>query len=935
MPPSVQKHMRIVEYDRGNEAFLLSDGKSYLAAYEIRGFPTEGRDDKALQQYALKMQQLIDTFPRSKLGDSPFVVQCYVSDEPNLFNWYERVKTYADDNAKGTRLNDIYIKMAKGHMRYLCREGGIFTDQLNGNQFKGGERITRLVFYRKCPAKGEHKELREFKRLCKSIETKLDNFKRQGMDYRKYDDKAMFYWLFNTFNKSVDHFEEVSDYLDQFPYEQNIENRPYGYHFMELAFSSGMKADSKTKTWRIGNTYHKHIACLGLRKVAPKLGAVTAERKVSEGVMEAFFDSMPEGATMHLTFVCQSEVECTNIIENKVKAAGKSTKIDAAMLIEESRHFLHEIQKKNYLFPTQIGCYIAAESAAQLDDREQDARSKLLAGGFEVLACEYDPYALDKFLRFLPGNYNHSFDHHYYSSRLLSLEHISRLMPIGYARNKGTGKPLICDYNRVAEPVTFDPFKDRSNNPHLLMLGTTGSGKSVRAANMMLSVMAMYKPYLTITDAGGTFEFLVEFFERAGLSVNKYVIQKPKEGHRPDFSLNPFFEVNNLVTQVLEMERLQDLTTVMMKEAQAVEEEIASQDDGDELKKLFDPNVNSDDEPSDNEDMQRDYIAEFQLAALLMCCDGKEPEEVGITTAHKNELLAALIECAKAVVKSGRDQMLPEDLKNTLFAKAKRLQSSEHHWERQEADRLRELAKKLEGFLKSGVNGMYFNCPAKPIKKADITYFEMGLWKDDKEPNEAPRALAFIVMMNRTMAQAEARQHQGDSRFSLFFGDECHIVTTKKVTAASLTQCAKMSRKVGLYLWFATQNVSDFNGNAAKMLSMFEFWICLEMSLKEFKQVTEFIEITELEQKLFATVSNQKGAYTEGVILSKNHKLLIRCVPFRELLFLALNEKDEKTKRAKIAKEYNCSMLEAAFVQAQLAKGKEVDLGEIRALLAA
>lgn len=288
LPPSVQKHMRIVEYDRSNEAFLLADGKSFLAAYEIRGFPTEGRDDAALQEYALKMQQLIDTFPRSKLSDSPYVVQCYVSDEPNLFSWYERLKTYADDNAKGSKLNDIYIKMAKEHMSYLCREGGIFTDQLNGNAFKGGERITRLVFYRKCPAKLEHKELREFKRLCKSLETKLDNFKRQGMDYRKYDDKAMFYWLFNTFNKSVDHFDEVSEYLDQFPYEQTIENRPYGYHFMELAFGSGIKAEAKTKTWKIGQTYHKHISCLGLRKVAPKLGAVSAERSVSEGVTEAF-----------------------------------------------------------------------------------------------------------------------------------------------------------------------------------------------------------------------------------------------------------------------------------------------------------------------------------------------------------------------------------------------------------------------------------------------------------------------------------------------------------------------------------------------------------------------------------------------------------------------------------------------------------------------
>lgn len=945
IPPSIQKHMRLKEYDRKNGVFLMDDGMNYAAVYEIRGFPTEGRDDNALRTYAQMMQQIVSVFDRHPLNKAPYIVQCYVSDEPNLFSWYERLKTYASPDIRETKLNKVYIQMAKEHMKYMCREGGVFEDELTGNPFKGGERVTRLVFYRKAPYEKGKNRLAEIKKTCRDLDSKLKNFSKRSLNYRRYDDKDMFYWLFTTFNKKVTGFDEVTDYLDTFPYLENYEDRPYGYHFMENAFHTGMKSNMDKKQWKVGDTYHKHISCTGIKE-APELGKITAEREIAKdsGAYEAFFDSMPENSMMHLTFVCQSDVEVSNTIELKVKAANKSTSMDAAMIMEESQHWLRQIKKRNYLFPTQIGCYVSGLSEEEVEDRYSDASSIMTSAGFEIIKEEYDLYTIDKFVRFLPANYDHSFDNQYYSSKLISLEHIARMMPIGYSRNKGTGNPLICDYNRNGEPVTFDTFKDLANNPHLLMLGTTGAGKSVRAANMMLSVMAMYKPYLMIVDAGKSFEFLVLFFEYMGLSVQRFMIEKPREGVLPEFSLNPFLDTRLMINQVEEMEKIQALADIVANEDELVNKEIEKQAEGEALSNLFTPkdekeksrdNLSTSQE-DDDEDIQRDYIAEFQLAALLMCSDGKEPEEVGITYDHRSELLTAVIECAKDVVHvQGKAQMIPSDLVNYMLAKVKRLENSTMHHEKDIADKLRTLAKRLQGFLNNAMNNLYFNRPSKALVTTDVTYFEMGMWKNDNEANNAPRALAFIIMMNRNMAQAEARQKQKDSRFSLFFGDECHIVTTKKVTAACLTQCSKMSRKVGLYLWFATQNVKDFTENASKMLSMFEFWICLEMSMNEFRQVTEYIEVSDLEENLFKTVHNQKGVYTEGVILSKRHKLLIRCFPFRELLFLAFNEMKEKGKRTKVALEYNCNEVEAALLQAQQAKDLPMDLEKVRKILAA
>lgn len=219
-------------------------------------------------------------------------------------------------------------------------------------------------------------------------------------------------------------------------------------------------------------------------------------------------------------------------------------------------------------------------------------------------------------------------------------------------------------------------------------------------------------------------------------------------------------------------------------------------------------------------------------------------------------------------------------------------------------------------FCQDNLSARYFNTEGKPWPEADVTVLEMGLFKD--EGYEAQRALAFMGIMNKTISLAE--KHQYEDRFTIFFADECHTVTSNPLTAVSVTKGAKMSRKIGLWLWFATQNVKDFPNDACKMLSMMEFWLCLGMSAAELAEVERFKTITEEERLLFHSVRKEAKKYVEDVILCNKFKGLFRNVPPLSSLALAMTEKHEKAERKQIMQATHCTEVEAAIKIAERMK---------------
>ncbi|MFS7508921.1 hypothetical protein AB6W79_11275, partial [Pasteurella multocida] len=80
-------------------------------------------------------------------------------------------------------------------------------------------------------------------------------------------------------------------------------------------------------------------------------------------------------------------------------------------------------------------------------------------------------------------------------------------------------------------------------------------------------------------------------------------------------------------------------------------------------------------------------------------------------------------------------------------------------------------------------------------------------------------------------------KYQHSDRMILNVTDESHIITANPLLAKFLVKGSKMWRKLGIWLWLATQNMDDFPNEAAKLLSMVEWWELLNVSASEIDEI--------------------------------------------------------------------------------------------------
>ena len=227
-------------------------------------------------------------------------------------------------------------------------------------------------------------------------------------------------------------------------------------------------------------------------------------------------------------------------------------------------------------------------------------------------------------------------------------------------------------------------------------------------------------------------------------------------------------------------------------------------------------------------------------------------------------------------------------------------------------DRALEMADGLELFC-DGMAGAFFNRPGTRWPAADVTIVDMGILA--REGYEDLLTVAFIGLMNSINDLAERHQH--DDRPTIVTVDEGHIITTNPLLSPFVVKITKMWRKLGTWLWLATQNLEDFPDSAKKMLNMMEWWLCLTMPKEEVEQISRFKNLTEEQRSLLLAARKEPGKYTEGVVLSDQLKALFRVVPPPLCLALAMTEKHEKAERGQIMKERGCTELEAAYAVAE------------------
>ena len=210
-------------------------------------------------------------------------------------------------------------------------------------------------------------------------------------------------------------------------------------------------------------------------------------------------------------------------------------------------------------------------------------------------------------------------------------------------------------------------------------------------------------------------------------------------------------------------------------------------------------------------------------------------------------------------------------------------------------------------------NGEVFNSAGTPWQEADVTIIDLATFA--REGYEANLAIAVISCLNRINHIAE--RDQFTDREIVVTIDEAHVITTNPLLAPFLVKIVKMWRKLGAWLWSATQNMEDYPAAAKKMLNMVEWWLCLVMPKEEVEALGEYRQLDDGQRAMLLSASKAPGKYTEGVLMTERHEYLARNVPPSLMLALAQTEKHEKATRNALMREHGCSELEAALKVAE------------------
>ena len=855
------------EYDDAAKACWLEDGLSVGACFELTAVGCEARPADWMRALRDNLQNTLRALPET--GDGHWVLQYYLQDEPSLDFLAAELRDYACARARGTPFTEHFLSELAAHLRSVSRPEGLFVDNvITGAPWRGQVRRVRAALYRRRPRRTARGEASPITELEDVVSRYTHALQAAGVGVRRMAGQEFYRWLAAWLNPGL----PVEELLAMAPYpEHGNGEAPYGMDLAEQLMLGRPRSDPATGTWWLDGMPHQFVTAQGLRGV-PQVGHITAERAMGDHTY-ALFDRVPEHTIMSLTITVKPQDQIVEHLQriNK-KSVGDAP--EAMLAREDTEIALRQIAEGNGLYPVELGWYVRAPDAETLRYRVTLLKAKLVANDLQVVDERGDPVALDSWIRNLPMNYDPALDRSAWAarrrSRMMYGRHVANLLPL-YGRSTGTGHPGFIFFTRSAEPLTFDPLNglDRKKNAHLLLLGPTGAGKSATLVGLLMQMLAVHRPRLFLIEAGNSLGLLAEHLRRHGVEVNRVSLTPTAR-----VSLPPFADALRLLETPVDPG--------------------AALDEEDET------------ETNAAEDIERrDLLGEMEIAARIMITGGDEREDARMTRADRLGIRKAILEAARAVRESGRDFVLVADVVTALRELAMAEQDARRA-------RLLEMADGMELFC-GGLAGEFFNRSGTRWPDADVTVVDLGIVA--REGYEDLLVLAFVGLMNSINDLVERHQH--DARPTIVLVDEAHIVTTNPLLAPFVVKITKMWRKLGTWLWLATQNLEDFPDAAKKMLNMMEWWLCLVMPKEEVEQIARFRQLTAEQRALLLAARKEPGKYTEGVVLSDQLMALFRVVAPPLCLALAQTEKEEKAERARIMRERKCTELEAAYVVAE------------------
>ncbi|MCW9726761.1 conjugative transfer ATPase [Proteus mirabilis] len=865
-----------VEYLPNSQCLLLDDGVSVGAVFEAIPVGTEGRTETRLEEIRDIVEDAFqDSF--EERDSHPWVIQFFCQDEADPSEYLDKLRHYIKPWAQGSVFTTAYLQVIERHMRGLAVPQGLFVDKaVTGAPWRGQQRRTRMVIYRYVnpnaiePFSPEEQLNQVCERLCSALlGAGITTVRQKGEDIHA--------WLLRWFNPEPDWIDKETLYRTATHVDTVNSELPILNDFSETLMFTPPKADVENGVWWFDNRPHKAINIDRLRR-APTVGHLTGETRKGDNI-NTLMDLLPQGTVISMTLVVQPQDELeerfNHLAKNAIGENSESARVRADA--QTAKSYLGERHK---LYRASMTFYLSGATLKELNSHQRHLTSVLLNAGLQPIKPDYDIAPLNAYLRALPMCFDPELDKKHWYTRLTFVQHIANMLPV-FGRDTGTGHAGFTFFNRGGAPLTFDPLNsaDRSKNAHLVLFGPTGSGKSATLNSLFTQLMAVHRPRLFIAEAGNSFGLFADYCAELGLSVNKLSI-KPGCG----ISLAPFADAYKLI----------ETTTNPINEDEL--SEVIDADEADEID-------------------ERDILGELEIVARLMITGGEAKEEAKLERADRGMMREAILVSANNAWNEGR-QMITADLQNTFYAFAK--DKDRPDIRRARAQNMGEsLSVFMQGFL-----GELFNREGQHWSEADVTLIDLGTLA--REGYEAPLAVAYTSLVNTINNIAERDQFL--EREIVFATDEAHMITTNPLLAPYVVKVVKMWRKLGAWLWLATQNLEDFPSTSKKMLNMIEWWLCLVMPPEEVEEIARFKKLTPEQKAMLLSATKIPRCYTEGVVLASRIEALFRAVPPSLYLALGMTEKEEKVERKALMVEHGISELEAA-------KRIAVRLDEVRGIV--
>ena len=873
--PSIIDYLPWAEFVDREQCILLDDGVSVGAVFDITPVATEGRTDDRLEQMRDTVEDALqDSFDEH--DENPWVVQFFCQDENNVDAYLDRLKGYIKPHAQGSQLSESWLKETERHLRGIARPEGLFKDTLITDQpWRGQQRRTRMVVYRWI-VKSNHDPMPPIAMLNQTCERVTGALAGAGVVCVRQNGGQVHDWLLRHFNPSPEWVDKGVLYRDAAYFDSRDTPEgamPVQNDFAETLLFTPPVSDPDQGVWWFDNQAHCAIPLEKLRR-PPEPGTITGEMKRGEKKINALMDMFPEGTMLCMTIVVQPQDTLENDFNKLSKnAVGENT--ESGRVRQDVAQVKEYLGNRHKLYRAGITFLLRAGDLTTLNHKRVELTNVLLGAGLQPVRPEFDVAPLNTYLRALPMCFNPESDKKHWYTRLTWVQHLAGLLPVT-GRETGTGNPGLSFFNRGGDILTVDPLNkhDRSQNAHMLYFGPTGAGKSATLCAALTQTMAVHRPRLFVAEAGNSFGLLADYFESQGLTVNKVSI-KPGSG----VSLPPFSFAHKLIEELSSLEL-----------------------DESELRDI---------DADDDDENKRDYLGEMEISARMMITGGDQKEEAELKRADRAMIRETLLMAAKSAFDEQR-QMLPSDLQNSLYAISNDTANEKRNPQRRA--KAAEMAEALGMFTQAGsFEAELFNREGSLWPEADVTLIDLGHLA--REGYEAQMALTMVSLTNTINNIAERDQYS--ERDIVFAVDEAHIVTVNPLLAPYMTKIVKMWRKLGAWLWLATQNLKDFPDIAEKMLNMAEWWVCLTMPPEEVNDIARFKALTEEQKAVLLSASKLSGCYTEGVVLSKKLEALFRAVPLSLYLALGMTEKEEKAERRALMQEFGYSELEAARKVAQ------------------